>query len=142
MSDQEPAVRQVAVAVILRAGRVLVQTRAGGGPWNGYWEFPGGGVEAGESGAQAARRECIEEVGLAVETIESIECQSWHDKERAVAVEFFLCAAIGDDEARPLLGQQLSWVGPDELNSWTFLPANASVLAWLVRLLNDPSSQP
>lgn len=146
MSDDGADIRRVAVAVVLRAGRVLVQTRTAAGPWQGYWEFPGGGIEAGESAADAARRECAEEVGLRVAVIESIECRSWSDVQRAVRIEleFFLCAPAQADEPRPLLGQQLAWAGADELGRWKFLPANDALVAWLSRRLGSlpPADRP
>lgn len=63
----DPAPVRVAVGVLVdAAGRVLVARRASGKPWAGYWEFPGGKQEAGESRLQALRRELREELGIEV----------------------------------------------------------------------------
>jgi A/G-specific adenine glycosylase len=58
--------RRVAVGVLWRGGRVLVQQRPEGGMLAGLWEFPGGKVEPGETPEQAVVREFREETGLAV----------------------------------------------------------------------------
>ena len=60
-----PAV--TAFALVERDGHYLVLER-GQEPYRGHWELPGGFVEAGESPAEAVRREVFEETGLRVET--------------------------------------------------------------------------
>jgi len=68
MSDGPPAGRKVtdvAVGVLLRPdGAVLLADRPAGKPYAGYWEFPGGKIEAGESIEHALARELHEELGI------------------------------------------------------------------------------
>jgi len=60
----------VAVGVLIRDdGEFLLAQRPDGKPYAGYWEFPGGKLEAGESVAQALRRELHEELGLEIGTV-------------------------------------------------------------------------
>uniref|UniRef100_UPI00135A5338 NUDIX domain-containing protein n=1 Tax=Rhizobium sp. 18055 TaxID=2681403 RepID=UPI00135A5338 len=55
---------EVAVGILFRGdGAMLLSTRPAGKPYAGYWEFPGGKLEAGETVEQALRRELIEELG-------------------------------------------------------------------------------
>jgi len=55
----------VAVGVLIQPdGRFLITSRPQGKPYAGYWEFPGGKLEAGESVAQALARELHEELGI------------------------------------------------------------------------------
>jgi 8-oxo-dGTP diphosphatase len=57
----------VAVGVLLAAdGRFLLTSRPPGKVYAGYWEFPGGKLEAGESVEAALRRELIEELGITI----------------------------------------------------------------------------
>jgi 8-oxo-dGTP diphosphatase len=58
---------EVAVGVLIRAdGAFLLTSRPVGKVYAGYWEFPGGKLEAGESVEQALRRELIEEIGITI----------------------------------------------------------------------------
>jgi 8-oxo-dGTP diphosphatase len=57
----------VAVGVLVRSdGLVLLTSRPAGKVYAGYWEFPGGKLEAGESVEQALRRELQEEIGITI----------------------------------------------------------------------------
>ena len=58
---------EVAVGVLLRSDDALLLTsRPEGKPYAGYWEFPGGKLEAGETVEQALRRELTEELGITI----------------------------------------------------------------------------
>lgn len=57
----------VAVGVLIRpAGDFLLTSRPAGKVYNGYWEFPGGKLEAGETVEQALQRELHEELGITI----------------------------------------------------------------------------
>ncbi len=61
----------VAVGVLIDAhGRFLLTSRPVGKVYAGYWEFPGGKLEAGESVEAALRRELIEEIGIHIGTVQ------------------------------------------------------------------------
>ncbi|MGE8374982.1 MAG: NUDIX domain-containing protein, partial [Diaphorobacter nitroreducens] len=63
---------EVAVGILLREdGAMLLSTRPTGKPYAGYWEFPGGKIEAGETVEQALRRELIEELGVTIGPVEA-----------------------------------------------------------------------
>jgi 8-oxo-dGTP diphosphatase len=63
----ERPVTEVAVGVLLDDdGRFLLTSRPEGKVYAGYWEYPGGKVEAGESIEQALRRELQEELGITI----------------------------------------------------------------------------
>ncbi|MDB5820147.1 MAG: mutT [Rhizobacter sp.] len=57
----------VAVGVLIDAhGRFLLTSRPAGKVYAGYWEFPGGKLEAGETVGEALRRELHEELGITI----------------------------------------------------------------------------
>jgi 8-oxo-dGTP diphosphatase len=61
----------VAVGVLIdEAGAFLLTSRPQGKVYAGYWEFPGGKLESGESVEEALRRELIEEIGIRIGPIE------------------------------------------------------------------------
>lgn len=64
-SDEKPG---ISAAIIVRDNRVLmVRRRVGEGEL--LWQFPAGGIEAGETPEEAAARETLEEAGLSVEPV-------------------------------------------------------------------------
>ena len=67
------ALVQVAVGVLIRSDdSFLLTSRPEGKAYAGYWEFPGGKLEVGESVAQALARELQEEIGITIE-----DCMLW-----------------------------------------------------------------
>ena len=61
----------VAVGVLIRPnGDFLLTSRPGGKVYEGYWEFPGGKLEAGETVEDALRRELQEEIGITIAAIQ------------------------------------------------------------------------
>ena len=98
----------------------------------GYWEFPGGKLEAGESPAEALARELAEELGIGVR-----ECRFWQSLEHSYAergfrvrLHFFHVTAFSGEPC-PAEGQNLRWVTPAEAPELGFLPADAGVLEQL-----------
>jgi len=66
VGQAERAVVDVAVGVLLQGEAFLLTSRPEGKVYAGYWEFPGGKLEAGESVEQALRRELQEELGITI----------------------------------------------------------------------------
>ena len=117
----------VAVGVLLRAERFLMASRPLGKIYGGYWEFPGGKVEAGESTHAALVRELREELGIRV-----TRADPWIVREHAyphgrVRLHFFRVRQW-EGEPRPHEGQNLEWLAPGAVLPEPMLPANAPVL--------------
>jgi 8-oxo-dGTP diphosphatase len=63
-------VTEVAVGILIRSnGDFLMTTRPAGKAYAGYWEFPGGKLEANETVEEALRRELIEEIGVTIQDV-------------------------------------------------------------------------
>ena len=135
----ELEVREVAAAVIAHKGKVLVQTRPEAGRYQGYWEFPGGGREPGESAQACAFREVEEEVGLGITVLRSLDVVDWSYPGVRVRIEFMLCTPQdAEPEVHAREGQELRWVDGDELGALQFLPASQAVVDSLrVQLTED-----
>jgi 8-oxo-dGTP diphosphatase len=122
---------RVAAAVIQRPdGDVLLAQRPPGKPYEGYWEFPGGKLEPGETAHDALVRELAEELGLVVRRAVPWLAQSFVYPHAHVALEFFRVLAW-DGEPHGHDGQAFSWQTPGRYTVAPLLPANTRVLAAL-----------
>lgn len=120
---------QVAVGVLVRGdGAFLLTSRPAGKPYAGYWEFPGGKLEAGEDVRAALQRELHEELGVQV-----LSAHAWQDEmvdypHALVHLHFWIVSAW-EGELRMLEGQTFSWQQlPVDLEP--ILPGTIPVLAW------------
>jgi len=121
----------VAAAVIVRPnGDVLLAQRPPGKPYAGYWEFPGGKLEAGETAAAALARELHEELGLAVRRATPWLTQEFVYPHAHVRLHFFRVFRF-DGQPHGHDGQAFAWQTPGRFTVAPLLPANTRVLAAL-----------
>ena len=123
----------IGVGVVLNdAGEVLIDQRLEEGLLGGFWEFPGGKQESGESLEACITRELQEELAIAVtvgEELISVDHAYSHKKLRFVV---HLCTWVSGDP-QPLASQQVRWVKPAELKDFPFPAANARIIEALLR---------
>ncbi|EKO3960919.1 8-oxo-dGTP diphosphatase MutT [Vibrio fluvialis] len=93
----------------------------------GFWEFPGGKVEAGESIEQALTRELDEEIGIEVTQQVPFEHLEYDYPEKSLKFDFMLVTAF-NHQPYGREGQQGEWVNVAELTNYTFPEANVPVL--------------
>ncbi len=126
-ADHRPLVR-VAAGLIWRQGRFLAARRPEGKAFAGFWEFPGGKREEGESMEQALCRELAEELGIACVAVTPWRTLLHTYPELRVELHFMHVTVFsGEPEARD--GQLLRWVTPEEARALPFLPADVGILA-------------
>jgi 8-oxo-dGTP diphosphatase len=136
-------VTEAAVGVIQRNdGWVLLAERPVGKPWSGYWEFPGGKIEANETPQQALKRELQEELGVTPTVTypwltRSFDYEAKYDATgqletpaKTVRLHFFIVTEW-DGEPFGLEKQAISWQHPEHVNVTPMLPANAPILTAL-----------
>ena len=70
---------EVAAAIIVNGGKILIAQRAENQNLAGKWEFPGGKVESGETPEECLVREIKEETGLTISNLELCGVQNWTD---------------------------------------------------------------
>lgn len=122
----------VAVGVLIRPdGRFLLTSRPVGKPYAGYWEFPGGKLEPGESVAQALKRELQEELGIEIGAVHPWKVELVDYPHALVRLHF--CKVFewsGTLEMRE--SQSYSW---EQLpvQSAPILPGTVPVLKWLAQ---------
>ncbi|HET7619444.1 MAG TPA: (deoxy)nucleoside triphosphate pyrophosphohydrolase [Vicinamibacterales bacterium] len=130
MSDA-PAPLVVVAAVIEQEDRFLVTRRLAGTHLEGFWEFPGGKCEPGESHEHCLVREIDEEIGARIEVGREI-CTVTHDYgDRQIHLHFRACRLLGP--ARPRLGQEMRWVARTALRTLPFPPADRELIERLSR---------
>jgi 8-oxo-dGTP diphosphatase len=119
----------VAVGVLVAAdGRFLLTSRPPGKVYAGYWEFPGGKVEPGESVEAALKRELHEELGITIGHAEPWQVELVDYPHALVRLHFLKVHAwSGDFEMRE--GQAMSWQTlPVQVQP--VLPGTLPVLRW------------
>ena len=125
-------VTRVAVGVLLRDdGRVLLADRPTGKPYAGYWEFPGGKIEAEEPVARALERELHEELGIEIGPSKPWVTFEFDYPHAYVELQFRLVRRWrGRPSARE--GQRLRFVDPAGELPRPLLPAAVPALRWLL----------
>ena len=120
---------EVAVGILIREDdALLLSTRPEGKPFAGYWEFPGGKLEAGETVELALRRELHEELGISIGAVHPWQ-QEIVDYPHAL-VRLHFCKVhdwSGDFEMRE--GQAMAWQALP-LGVRPVLPGTVPVLEW------------
>lgn len=126
---------EVSAAVLQRPdGSFLLAQRPADKIWAGYWEFPGGKIEPGETAHHASVRELREELGIAVQTAYPWLTRVFTYPHATVRLHFFRVTEwIG--EMHPHEGQKFSWQAPLShggerglLAVSPILPANTPIL--------------
>ncbi len=125
---------QVAVAILQRPnGEYLLASRPHGKGWAGWWEFPGGKIEQGETPLQALVREAQEELGITPTRIQPwikrrYDYPATHDADAKTVLLHFFFVSEWTGELHPHEGQHFAWQHPQQHNVSPVLPANAHIM--------------
>lgn len=133
LTTDTPPLDVVAAVLHDDAGHVLVTQRPIGKPLAGFWEFPGGKLEAGESQVQCLVRELHEELGIEVLPRDCTPLMQLEHcyPERLVRLHVWNIAQhTGSPTGRE--GQALRWLAPTELGSVQLLPADEPIVKYLL----------
>jgi len=130
---------KLVVACILKnsQGRVLLTQRPPGKFMEGFWEFPGGKLESGETPEKALVREIKEELGITLCEKDLIPYSfiSYPYKEFHALVPVY-STTTWEGEVQSLELQQFCWVSLSEISQFSMLPANQPLVT---RLMHDKS---
>ena len=125
----EQKITEVVAALIVKDHRFLICQRPAHKARGLLWEFVGGMVEQGETLPQALIRECLEELGIRV-TPQEIFMQLVHIYPD-ITVRLTLFWAQTQDTPQRLEHNDLRWISVDEIDHFSFCPADRDILAKL-----------
>jgi mutator protein MutT len=129
MPTPTPSQRRIdaAIALVVRSGKVLVCQRKDDDTFGGFWEFPGGKCEEGETLHQCLARELREELAISARPIAQLTTVEHDYPQVLVRLHPFVCAHEAG-EVQHLECQASQWVEPEQLRDYRFPPANESLI--------------
>lgn len=134
MTDASAGPRLAASLACFRDGAVLI-ARRGREPNRGLWSLPGGGVEFGETGAEAAIREFREETGAGAEAVgladvvEVILRDEAGAASRHAVILAFAGRLVSGEPGPTEEAEEVAWVAPRDLGGYATTPGLAAVVA-------------
>lgn len=117
---------EVAAAIIVRDGKVFA-TQRGYGEWQGWWEFPGGKIEAGECPEDALVREIREELDAEIEVGELLETVEWDYPDFHLTMHCFVCSLVSDS-FHLNEHEAAAWLTRGTIRSVRWLPADEGLV--------------
>ena len=123
------------VAAIIRRGDRIFATQRGYGDFEGWWEFPGGKMEVGETREEALVREIREELSAEIVIDKYLTTVKWDYPLFHLTLHCFLCSLVS--ESMHLNEHEAArWLTADELHSVRWLPADEGILPLIVQELS------
>ena len=132
--------REVVASVIIQDGKFFA-TQRGYGEWKGWWEFPGGKIELGETPEDALKREIREELATEIEVKELLTTIDYDYPTFHLTMHCYLCTILSG-QLSLLEHEDARWLGKNELNSVRWLPADKDVIERLRPLFFDITKNP
>jgi mutator protein MutT len=123
-----------AIAIVCRDQKILVCQRKDGDTLGGYWEFPGGKQEDGETLEQCLARELREELAIAARPIARLGTVEHDYPDVQIRLHPFVCAHESG-EVEHLECQASQWIDPQSLRDYCFPPANDALIEEVIAYL-------
>ena len=117
---------EVVAAIIIKDGHIFA-TQRGYGEFQGWWEFPGGKMEVGESPQEALRREINEELDADIQVNELLETVEWDYPNFHLTMHCFVCRLLSES-LHLNEHEAATWLTHETLRSVKWLPADEILL--------------
>lgn len=118
---------EVTAAIIRQNGKILICQRPADKNCGLLWEFPGGKIEAGETGEQCIVRECQEELGVTLSVEWELTNITYEYPDRIVHLHFYFCN-IADGILVKKEHNALAWIAPSEVDQYEFCLADWAMM--------------
>ena len=115
------------VAAIIKRGDAILATQRGYGDWEGWWEFPGGKVEAGEAPEQALVREIHEELNASIAVGDYLCTAEYDYPDFHLSMRCYVCS-LADEGFELLEHHAARWLDLEHLEDVRWLPADLQVI--------------
>lgn len=127
-SSARGAIIDVVGAAIMRDGKVLCAQRGAGKSLAGFWEFPGGKIEAHETPRQALQREIEEELQCEVDVADEVCASTYAYEFGTVRLTTFVCHLIA---GTPRLTEHadIRWLAPEDIAALDWAPVDREAVA-------------
>ena len=122
------------VAAVIRDDDRIFATARGYGEYKGWWEFPGGKIEAGETPEEALVREIHEELDTEIQVGELIETIEYDYPTFHLSMKCYACTFAGGSP-RLLEHEAAKWLASTQLNSVDWLPADVTLIPEIAKKL-------
>ncbi len=123
--------KTIGVGVIWnQQGQILIDRRRPTGVLGGFWEFPGGKIETGETVEECIKREIWEELGIVIEVGKHLITIAHTYTHLHVTLIVHHCQYI-DGVPQPIECDEIRWVNLEELDEFNFPEANFQIIAAL-----------
>jgi 8-oxo-dGTP diphosphatase len=132
-------IKVVTAAIIAKDNKFLIARRAEGELFVGFWEFPGGKIETGETPEECLRRELHEEFGVEA-AIGDFFGESLYEYPKGAIRLLAYRADLTDCTIRLSVHDEYQWVLADELLRFNLLPADTPLVEKLIQ--NNNLNQP
>ena len=127
--------KNVVAALIIKDNKIFV-TQRGYGEFKGFWEFPGGKIEEGETKEEALIREIKEELDTTIKVANLVKEIDYDYPTFHLHMSLFLSEII-EGNLTLLEAEDSKWISKDEIKNLNWLPADYLVLNDLFELLNQ-----
>lgn len=124
---------EVVAALIVHDGRIFA-TERGYGDWKGYWEFPGGKVEPGETPEAALAREIREELATKISVDRYVATIEWDYPAFHLSMRCYLCSVVSGSLTL-LEHEAAAWLDRAHLRTVRWLPADESIIGTIASLI-------
>jgi len=116
----------VVAALIVHKGNIFA-TQRGYGEWRGWWEFPGGKKEPGETPEEALVREIREELATEITVDRYVTTVEWDYPTFHLSMRCYLCSVVSGSLTL-LEHEAAAWLDREHLRSVKWLPADEAIL--------------